>query len=130
MYLCYRFCCTKCIKAGLDKNVATWTSGYTTVLFRAYYGVDTDEDGQNWIGGWIQMKIFAQQCIRCDEYITGELVDKGPEYLVKWLHRWIANQFYHIQMYNAPYRGKRTDKKHLINRCEACAAGWCRYQKT
>ncbi|CAF3853691.1 unnamed protein product, partial [Rotaria sp. Silwood1] len=50
----------------LDKNKmaekdAIWSSAYTTILFRAYYGPDTDEYGQVWIGGWTQMKIFAQQ---------------------------------------------------------------------
>ncbi|CAF4131063.1 unnamed protein product, partial [Rotaria sordida] len=43
---------------------------------KAYYGPDTDENGQQWIGGWIQMKIFPQQCKNCDEYVTGDLDDQ------------------------------------------------------
>jgi hypothetical protein len=125
----YRFRCTKCIKAGVDEFNATWSSAYTTVLFRAYYGPDTDEDGQNWIGGWIQMKIFAQQCKNCDEYITGELDNERPGYLVKWLHYWIANKFYGFPSYGSHYRGKETDLNHLENRCEACITRWCHYLK-
>lgn len=125
----HRFRCTKCIKAGVDEHDATWSSAYTTVLFRAYYGPDTDEFGQVWIGGWIQMKIFAQQCKRCDEYITGELNNKRPIYLVRWLHKWIANKFYGFPFYGSDYLGKETSLNHLQNRCEACYAGWCYYLK-
>ncbi|CAM4965313.1 unnamed protein product [Rotaria socialis] len=63
-------------KSGIADNDATWSSAYTTVLCRAYYGPYTDEYGQEWFGGWIQMKIFAQQCLNCDEYATGELDDQ------------------------------------------------------
>ncbi|CAF3910870.1 unnamed protein product, partial [Rotaria sordida] len=48
----------------------------------AYYGPDTDENGQQWIGGWIQMKIFAQQCKNCDEYVTGELDDQKCQNMI------------------------------------------------
>ncbi|CAF3161247.1 unnamed protein product [Rotaria sp. Silwood2] len=122
-----RFCCIKCITRGVAENDATWSSSYTTVLFRAYYGPDTDEYGQHWIGGWIQMKIFTQQCKRCGEYITSELTNERPQHLVKWLHRWIANNFYGFHFHHYGYRGKKTDRNHLASQCEACAAGWCHY---
>ncbi|CAF1052045.1 unnamed protein product [Rotaria sordida] len=56
-----KFRCLRCMKSGIADIDATWSSAYTTILFRAYYGPDTDENGQQWIGGWIQMKIFPQQ---------------------------------------------------------------------
>ncbi|CAF3536295.1 unnamed protein product [Rotaria sp. Silwood1] len=124
-----RFRCVKCIKSGVAEKDAIWSSAYTTILFRAYYGPDTDEYGQVWIGGWTQMKIFAQQCKQCDEYTTGELTNKRPQYLVKWLHRWIANKFHGFHFPQSGYRGKKTDQNHLASRCEACAAGWCHYSK-
>jgi hypothetical protein len=75
------------------------------------------------------MKVFAQQCTRCDEYITGELTNERPAYLVKWLHKWIANKFYGFPYQGSNYRGRETDLDHLASRCEACAAGWCYYLK-
>ena len=36
------------------------------------------------------MEIFAQQCKKCNEFITAELDNERPKHLVKWLHRWIA----------------------------------------
>jgi hypothetical protein len=123
----HRFRCIKCIKAGVSEHDATWSSAYTTVLFRAYYGPDTDEDGQIWIGGWIQMKIFAQQCQNCDEYVTPELDNERPRCLVRWLHRWIANKFYGFPFSGSYYRGKETNLNHLQDRCEACQTGWCYY---
>jgi hypothetical protein len=75
------------------------------------------------------MKIFAQQCTRCDEYITAELINERPKHLVKWLHKWIANKFYGFPNFRSRYRGKETDQHHLKDRCEACIAGWCHYLK-
>ncbi len=75
------------------------------------------------------MKIFAQQCERCDEYITGELNNERPKNLVKWLHKWIANMFYGFPYYGSRYRGRKTDLHHQENRCEACTDGWCYYLK-
>jgi hypothetical protein len=128
-HLSDRFRCTRCLKSGVPEQDATWSSGYTTVLFRAYYGPDTDEFGQDWIGGCIQMKFFAQACQRCNEYITCELDDGRAAYLVAWLHGWIANKFYGFRIYGSGYRGKKHEKKHLTKRCEACASGWCQYLK-
>jgi len=82
-----------------------------------------------WIGGWIQMKIFAQQCQNCDEYVTPELDNERPRNLVKWLHRWIANKFYGFTFNPSNYRGKETNLNQLQDRCEACQTGWCDYLK-
>ncbi|CAM4827380.1 unnamed protein product [Rotaria magnacalcarata] len=123
-----KFRCLKCLKYGIADNDATWSSTYTTILCRAYYGPDTDEYGQTWIGGWIQMKIFAQQCLNCDEYVTGELDDQKCQNFVNWLHRWIAHMFYGYPFRRLGYQGKTSDRHHLANRCEACEAGWCHYR--
>ncbi|CAF2051294.1 unnamed protein product [Rotaria magnacalcarata] len=122
-----KFRCLKCIKSGIVDNDATWSSAYTTILCRAYYGPDTDEYGQDWIGGWIQMKIFAQQCTTCDEYVTAELDDQKCRNFVTWLHRWIAHKFYGYPLPSFGYRGKKSDGPHLVDRCEACHAGWCHF---
>ncbi|CAF0975823.1 unnamed protein product [Rotaria sp. Silwood1] len=124
-----RFRCVKCIKSDVAEKDATWSSAYTTILFRAYYGPDTDEYGQVWIGGWIQMKIFAQGCKECHEYMTGELTNERPQHLVKWLHRWIANKFYGFHFSHNGYRGQLTNRNHLVDLCEACAVGCCLYRK-
>ncbi|CAF1060250.1 unnamed protein product [Rotaria sordida] len=123
-----KFRCLRCMKSSITDIDATWSSAYTTILFRAYYGPDTDENGQQWIGGWIQMKIFAQQCKNCDEYVTGELDDQKCQNMVKWLHRWIAHKFYGYSFPRVGYRGRGSDRHHLVNRCEACEAGWCHYR--
>lgn len=75
------------------------------------------------------MKIFAQQCKKCDESITGQLDNERPEFLVKWLHKWIAHKFYGFPKSTSNYRGRKTNAPHLESRCEACAAGWCCYRK-
>ncbi|CAM4908457.1 unnamed protein product [Rotaria socialis] len=115
-------------KSGIADNDATWSSAYTTVLCRAYYGPYTDEYGQEWFGGWIQMKIFAQQCLNCDEYATGELDDQKCRNFVNWLHRWIAHKFYAYPFLSFGYQGRQSDRHHLANGCEACEAGWCHYR--
>jgi hypothetical protein len=125
-----RFRCIKCIKSGITESDATWFSAYTTVLFRVYYGPDTDEFGDTWIGGWIEMKIFAQQCENCYSYITGELDNKRAGYLVRWLHRLIANTYYSYNLRSRAYLGKRTNTKHREDLCEACEKGWCHYRNS
>jgi hypothetical protein len=75
------------------------------------------------------MKIFAQQCQNCDEYVTPELDNERPRCLVRWLHRWIANKFYDFPFHRPNYRGIEIDLNHLENRCEACQTGWCYYLK-
>ncbi|CAF1065083.1 unnamed protein product [Rotaria magnacalcarata] len=123
-----KFRCLKCIKSGIVDNDATWSSAYTTVLCATYYEPDADDYGQDWIGGWIEIKIFAQQCKNCDEYVTAELDDQRCRNFVKWLHRWIAHKFYGYPFSRFGYRGKTIDRHHLANRCEACRAGWCYYR--
>lgn len=121
-----KFCCLRC-----KNDDAIWTSAYTTVLFRVYYGPDTDENGDTWFGGWIQMKFFAQQCRHCNTYVTCVLENDRIRLLVKWLHQLIANRFYGFPYRRSGgYRGKnRSLEKHYENLCEACQAGWCSYQR-
>ncbi|CAF2947411.1 unnamed protein product [Rotaria sp. Silwood2] len=124
---------TKRIKLDKNQMFGKWVyASYNTKgkfrCLKSYYGPDTDEYGQHWIGGWIQMKIFAQQCKKCDEYATDELDDQRCKNVVKWLHRWIAHMFYGYPFPRQGYQGRRSDQHHLANRCEACAAGWCHYR--
>jgi hypothetical protein len=125
-----RFCCLPCKKNNSSDSDATWTSAYTTVLFRVYYGPDTDENGDTWLGGWIQMKFFAQQCRQCNTYVTCVLQTDRIQLLVQWLHQLIANRFYGFPYRRSGYRGKhRSLEKHYENLCEACRAGWCAYRR-
>ncbi|CAF1479609.1 unnamed protein product [Adineta steineri] len=116
------FRCVKCIKNGMKESDATWSSSYTTVLFRAYY-----ED--MWLGGRVQMKIYAQQCKKCGEYMTAEFEKERLNSLAKWLYRWIASHFYNIYFNDHGYQGRRRLAKHRDDLCEACDAGWCYYLK-
>ena len=125
-----RFCCLRCSKNSSNEESVIWTSSYTTVLFRAYYGPDTDENGDVWFGGWIQMKFFAQQCRTCNGYATFVLDNYRIRLLVQWLHRWIANQYYGFRYQSRGYLGTNQRREpHLENLCDACRTGWCAYQR-
>lgn len=75
------------------------------------------------------MEIFAQQCKKCNEFITAELDNERPKHLVKWLHRWIANMFYGFHFRSSGYRGRQTLLHHETELCEACSLGLCAYPR-
>lgn len=116
---------------GIKEKDATWFSYYTTILSRAFYGLAMDEYGQMWVGGWVQIRIFAQQCRCCLQYVTVELDEKEIIKFSQWLHRWIAKIFYKIRLPSkrkiGSEIGSKNDKPHCTELCEACHAGWCSY---
>jgi hypothetical protein len=129
-----RFYCPKCAHQKKADDKSTWSSAYTTLLFRARYWEEKDTNGAFWGSGRIQMKIFEQGCQTCGTYSTGHLDEDGIDFAFYWLHIWLLKTFYNVKIYDdddhdRPQNGGLNRGPHDSTRCNACHKGWCKYQQ-
>ncbi|CAF3354476.1 unnamed protein product [Rotaria sp. Silwood2] len=131
-----KFICTYCTQSEdqLHKEktmINSWTSVYTTILFRAR--LDKSFNGQNI--GRIQMRIFEQGCYKCNMYSIGIMDENEIKKTFYWLYIWILKTFYNVkfiddefeEIYDQPKGDHRRQIPHDSSRCDGCRAGWCKY---
>ncbi|UJR14226.1 hypothetical protein I4U23_001218 [Adineta vaga] len=133
------FICVNCTESksypykSKKKKINSWSSAFTTILFRAR--LDQSHNGQ--LIGRIQMKIFEQGCHTCNMYSTGILDDKEIKKTFYRLYLWILKTFYNEEFldndddddYNYEdnqYNQHRTKISHDSSRCDGCRLGWCK----
>lgn len=130
-----KFVCLNCSEAvgrllKVKKNLYSWSSAFTTILFRAR--LDQSVSGQK--VGRIQMKIFEQGCHTCSTYSAGILDDREIKKTFYRLYIWILHTFYDAKLIDdgedevqdsasSSHRGRIS---HDSSRCDACQAGWCK----
>jgi hypothetical protein len=107
-----------------------WNSAYVTLIFRACYDEYTDEYGDLYDEGLIEMKIFAQGCRNCEIYTAAQFDYEGWYIALYWLHIWILKQYYGIQFPELEEKDTewRFTPPHDVGRCEACATMCCNYR--
>lgn len=128
-----KFICLNCTQSK-RKKVNTWSSAFTTILFRAR--LDQSHSGQ--FIGRIQMKIFEQGCHTCNMYSTGILDEKEIKKTFYRLYLWILKTFYNKQLIDDDddeedydyeenrMNQQRTKISHDSSRCDGCRLGWCK----
>ncbi|CAF1314216.1 unnamed protein product [Adineta steineri] len=132
-----KFICMSCTESTSQlfrqkKKINSWSSAFTTILFRAR--LDKSLSGQNI--GRIQMKIFEQGCQTCNMFSTGFLDEKEIKKTFYRLYLWILKVFYNVKLIddefeeicNQPQRLNRGQIiSHDSSRCDGCKVGWCQY---
>ncbi|CAF1165974.1 unnamed protein product [Rotaria sordida] len=131
-----KFICMNCMKSQIQLHkeklkINTWTSVYTTILFRAR--LDKSFNGQNI--GRIQMRIFEQGCHTCNIYSIGILDENEIKRTFYWLYIWILETFYNVKFIDNELEDiciqskgyNRRQLPHDSSRCDGCRAGWCKY---
>ncbi|CAF3591828.1 unnamed protein product [Rotaria sp. Silwood1] len=130
------FICMHCMQSQVQLHkektkMNSWTSAYTTILFRAR--LDKSFNGQNI--GRIQMRIFEQGCHTCNMYNVGIMDESEIKKTFYWLYIWILKTFYNIKLinddfeeiYDPPKGHNRRQLSHDSRRCDGCRLGWCKY---
>ncbi|CAF1007035.1 unnamed protein product [Adineta ricciae] len=131
-----KFTCPNCTEfnshsSSKSKKVSSWSSAFTTILFRAR--LDQSHNGQ--LIGRIQMKIFEQGCQTCNMYSIGVLEEKEIKKTFYRLYLWILKTFYNVRLadndddQDEPRRQEhiqQTKISHDSSRCDGCRLGWCK----